>query len=468
MTLTRARRPALLAALIAVGACVSACADSLPSLPSLPKVGDLNPFKKDEPPLPGRRVAVMKADEKLPGELSEAAGPISLPAQRSNDVWTQPGGEPNNAPGHLAFGGTRQTAWSANAGTGSSKLGRVTASPVVFDGKIFTLDADGTVSAFSTSGGAVMWRVQLKPTPAGERVASSFSSQIFSLGASDGGGGYGGGIAVDGGRLYGASGYGGVFALDPSSGKVIWEKNLGVPVRAAPTAVGDRVYIITSEGRFLCLSGIDGTELWATRGLPQQASRVMNVSPAVDHDIVVVPYPSGDVVALKVADGTSIWTESLTRMRTTSQLASLSAAASPAIDNGMVFAVGHAGRMIAAHSATGERVWSLNLPGTQTPCVAGDTVFVVDTTGQLMAIGRMDGKIRWTIKLPGGTTFAGPILAGGNLWLTSNTGQLVGVDASNGKVVGQQDLGDPVFVPPIVAQGRMYVLTDEAKLIALN
>lgn len=464
MRLTYARRPALMAVLIATAACVSACSDSLPSLP---KVGDLNPFKEKEVPLPGRRLAVLKADDKLPGELADATGPIAIPPPRPNDVWTQPGGEPTNAPGHLAFAGSRQTAWSASAGTGSSKVGRVTASPIVYDGKVFTLDADGTVSAFSTSGGSAIWRAQLKPSQ-GDKAAPSFTSQILSLGASDGGGGYGGGIAIDGGRLFGASGYGAVFALDPASGKTVWEKNIGVPIRAAPTAAGDRVYIITSDGRFLCLSGVDGTELWATRGLPQQASRVMNVSAAVDHDIVVVPYPSGDVVALKVADGTAVWTESLTRTRTTSQLTSLSDAASPAIDNGMVFAVGHAGRMIAAQSTTGERVWSLNLPGTQTPCVAGDSVFVVDTTGQLMAVNRKDGKIQWTTKLSGGSTFAGPVLAGGSLWLTSNTGNLVGVDASTGKQTGQQDLGDPVFVAPVVAQGRMYVLTDDAKLIALN
>ena len=30
------------------------------------------------------------------------------------------------------------------------------------------------------------------------------------------------------------------------------------------------------------------------------------------------------------------------------------------------------------------------------------------------------------------------------------------------------DLGDPVYSPPVVAQGRMFVLTDTAKLISLN
>ena len=141
--------------------------------------------------------------------------------------------------------------------------------------------------------------------------------------------------------------------------------------------------------------------------------------------MVVVPYPSGDIVALKVADGQQVWQESLARTRTASAIASMSDAARPAIDQGTVFAVGHGGRMIATQGKTGERLWSLNIPGIQTPWVAGESVFVVDTNGQLMAITRRDGKIQWTAKLPGNGTWSGPTLAGGLLWLTSSRGQLL-------------------------------------------
>jgi outer membrane protein assembly factor BamB len=108
------------------------------------------------------------------------------------------------------------------------------------------------------------------------------------------------------------------------------------------------------------------------------------------------------------------------------------------------------------------------VPSIQQPWVAGSTVFVVDTGGQLLALSRKDGKTRWIVKLPGAKTWSGPVLAGGNLWLTSSTGRLVGVDAGTGKIVQNQDLGQPIYIAPVVAGGRMYVLTDKAKLIALN
>lgn len=443
---------------------LSGCADSLPSLP---KMSDLNPFKEKEVPLPGKRISILPEKQKLPGELADASEPIALPEQQTNESWSQPGGVANNAPGHLALSSSVRQAWTADAGEGSSKVGRVTASPIVADGRVYTLDAAGTVSAFSLGGGSAVWRATLKPTIDPDKKPGFNASNFFSLGGDDGGA-YGGGLAAEGGRLFAASGFGTVIALDPSSGKRIWEKSLGAPIRASPTATPERVFVVTTEGRTYCLSSTDGTELWTARGLPQQASLVLSASPAVDGDTVVVPYPSGDVVALNVADGSPVWSESLTSTRTTSQLAAMSDAARPAIESGVVYAVGHAGRMVATQLKTGERLWSINLPGTQTPWVAGGSVFVVDTNGQLIAVGRHDGRIQWTTKLPGGGTWSGPTLAGGMLWLVSSKGQLAGVEATTGRVGAQQDLGNPVYVPPVVAQGKMFVLTDNAKLIGLN
>lgn len=417
--------------------------------PSLPKIGDLNPFKEKQQPLPGRRIPIVQTTESISSNLADASAPITLPPPRVNDAWPQPGGEPNNAPGHLAINGTPHQVWSASAGAGSSKTGRIMAVPIVYNGRIYTLDAEGKVTAFGPSGTKIF---QISTSPEYETDA----------------GGHGGGLAAEGGRIYVANGYGVVAALEPDTGKMIWQKNLGSPIRAAPTAAADRLFVITMKGRLHCLGAADGAELWVANGLPQPASLTISTSPAVAGDIVVAPYPSGDVIALKVADGTPVWTESLARTRQTSQVASMSDAARPVIDSGTVFAVGHAGRMIATQASTGERLWSVNLPSSQAPWVAGDTVYVIDTSGKLMALSRRDGKTRWTAQMPSAKTWAGPVLASGTLWLVSNAGNVVGVDAATGTVGAQVKLDDTVYIPPIVAQGRMYVLTDSAKLIALN
>jgi outer membrane protein assembly factor BamB len=419
-------------------------------MPSVSDIASLNPFAEKQVPLPGTRVPVVLSEGTTGSvELASADRPISLPPPRQNDAWAQPGGVPSNAPGHLALPASIRTVWTADVGTGSSKYGRLTASPIVADGRVLTLDAAGRVTALNASG-AVAWRTSLVPEKGTDTNA------------------FGGGLAAEGGRVFVATGHGIVAALDMQGGKKLWDKNVGSPVRSAPTVVNGRVLAVTTDGRTVALAGHDGAEMWAYRGLPERASLLTGASPAFSGDVAVVPYPSGDVVAIRVADGTVAWQESLSRTRAASSLGSMSDAASPAIEGNTVFAIGHGGRMVATELRTGERVWSVNVAGIQMPYVAGDSVYVVDTSGQLIAMSRRDGKALWTARLAGGKSWAGPVLAGGRLWLASDTGKLVGVNAAGGKVETQLDLGAPVYIAPVVANGRMYVLTDKARLIALH
>ena len=148
---TAARTGLAIVAGVVVAIALAGCSDSLPSMP---KIGDLNPFAEKQKPLPGTRIPVVQAAEKIPGDLAAADKPIVLPPPVANDGWTQPGGKASNAPGHLALASAVRPAWSADAGTGSSSAGKLTASPIVYDERIYTLDAAARISTFSLSDGS--------------------------------------------------------------------------------------------------------------------------------------------------------------------------------------------------------------------------------------------------------------------------------------------------------------------------
>ncbi len=407
-----------------------------------------NPFAEDEERLPGERIAVITD----PSEFNNSQivpKPVSLPAARANASWTQPGGVPSNSLGHLALSGNLRQVWSADAGTGSSSSGRLSAVPLVAGGKVFTLDAGGRVSAFSTSSGANVWSTSL--TPENEKRAA----------------GFGGGLALDGGTLYAATGYGTAVAIDPGTGAVRWTKRLGEPVRSAPTAAAGMIFFVSTNNNLYAVSTGSGEIAWKKRGLPQAVTLLSNASPAVAGGIVVAPFPAGDVIAYQTGSGEQTWRDSLTRTSGASAAGVLGDPARPVVDRGIVYAVSHGGRMVATSLASGARVWTRNIASTQMPWVAGDTIFVVDVSGRLMALGRNDGQARWLAELPS-SRWSGPVLAGNQVWVVSSKGVLIGVDARSGQVTSQVDLDEDVFVAPVVAGGRMYIITDDADLIALN
>ncbi|MFX8875741.1 hypothetical protein ABTM97_19435, partial [Acinetobacter baumannii] len=60
-------------AVLAIGGCASEDG------PELPKLGDLNPFKEKQTPLPGRRITLSQDAPRVPTELASADTSVVLP-----------------------------------------------------------------------------------------------------------------------------------------------------------------------------------------------------------------------------------------------------------------------------------------------------------------------------------------------------------------------------------------------------
>jgi outer membrane protein assembly factor BamB len=410
--------------------------------------GFKNPFKKQKTPLPGERISIIPDATYKP---SAKAGRVSVPPPHVNASWTQPGGDASNSLGDLSLDGQLRKLWAVNVGEGSSKrTGGLSAVPLYYGGRIYTLDAAGTVTCVQASSGAKVWSAST--TPKGE------SSRV----------GYGGGLAIDGGYLFATTGYGTVVAFDANSGQVVWNQRTGEPIRSSPTASRGKVFFVSSDSEIHCLDAKTGKELWKKHGLPEPAALLSNVSPAVGRSIVLAPFPAGDLVAFDISNGKVKWTETLMGTRDTIASSVLADPARPVIDGGAIFAISHSGRMISSSESSGTRRWSQSIASTQMPWVAGSSVFVVDTEGKVLALSRRNGGVQWVTDLSGSARWSGPVLAGGKLWLVSGEGDLVSLDAHTGQKLSEINLDVPVYITPIVAGGRMYILTDDAQLIALG
>jgi len=421
-------------------------------------VGDILPGKVDEEVLTGERRAVLKnSSQSLGVDVDASQNPVIIPQAFVNPNWAQPGGRPSNAVEHLALSSRPKQLWNISAGNGSSNDGRLTASPIVVGNFIFVLDTRATVRAFSTTNGGALWSVALTPKDEEEDE------------------GFGGGIAAGDGKLFAVTGFGTVAALDLASGKEIWARELGVPIRSSPTVKDGRVYATTVNNEIFALNTSDGQTAWKFKGVSESAGLLASTSPAVGGGYVIAPYSSGDIVAFREADGAPVWTDSLSKTGSLSSLAQMNdISGRPVIFNGQVYAISHGGLFSSLDLKTGQRLWGRDISGVQTPWVAGDTVFVLSLENQVLALSRSDGKVRWITSLDEMTKaktkpqWSGPVLAGGRLWLVSSQGQAVTLSPRNGKKVGSFSVGGGLFIPPIVANKTIYFLTDSANLIAMR
>ena len=68
--------------------------------------------------------------------------------------------------------------------------------------------------------------------------------------------------------LFGSSADDQVYALDAKSGRVAWRFFTGGPVRFAPAAWKDRVFVVSDDGHLYALALSDGKVLWKHRACP--------------------------------------------------------------------------------------------------------------------------------------------------------------------------------------------------------
>ncbi len=151
------------------------------------------------------RTAVI-GTEPEPGALAPKpvlAQSIALPAAQANADWTARAGNSAHHIAHVALPGPLSPLWTASIGAGEGRKNRIAADPVVAGGRIFTLDANATVTATGTNG-ATLWQADL--TPAADRAGEAS----------------GGGIAFGEGRVFVTTGFGELVALDPATGGVAW------------------------------------------------------------------------------------------------------------------------------------------------------------------------------------------------------------------------------------------------------
>jgi outer membrane protein assembly factor BamB len=132
-------------------------------------------------------------------------------------------------------------------------------------------------------------------------------------------------VSVGDGQIYTIGKFPGgesVVALDSNDGSVLWNRtsttaspsNGGYPgPRCTPTLDGDRLYVISSDGKLACLKRSDGSLLWTRDFVKEWRGRVphwgYSESPLVDGELVLGT-PGGSeamIVALNKNTGEEVW-----------------------------------------------------------------------------------------------------------------------------------------------------------------
>lgn len=411
-------------------------------------------------PLPGERLPVLASVRGLEADDAAANRPFSLPEPRVNTDWPFAGGPADHAPGHVALPRPIGEVWRASIGSGTGYRQRLTAAPIAGADTVYAMDAFGWVTALDAARGNRRWQTDTRPRR-------------------DRDGAMGGAIALVDDTIYAVTGLAEVMAINAQNGEIKWRAPMPAPARGGIAVAGGRILAPTVENHLVGFSTEDGSRLWSFRATPVLALIVGQPSPAVQGDLAVAGFASGEIVAVRVSDGRVVWNESLGSSRAAAaSMADISAiTALPVIDRGRVFAIGMGGASASLDLRSGRRVWERDIGGTVTPSVAGDWLFAVSRDSDALCLGRDDGRVRWITRLPrfeneerrrNPITWGAPVLAGGRVLVAGSHGQLFELDPASGEIMSRLRLPAGVTLQPAIANNSAYLLTDNGNIVCLR
>ncbi|MEO8450583.1 MAG: PQQ-binding-like beta-propeller repeat protein [Gemmatimonadota bacterium] len=338
----------------------------------------------------------------------------------------------------------------------------VRSSPAVTATRVFIGSGDGYLYAIERAAGRVVWRFA-----AGGAVDAS--------------------PAVAGGLVIAATLTGRIFAVDEVAGRLRWSMRTGpaLPLngpRAAgwdlyassPVVAGKTIVIGGQDGGVYALDLTTGRLLWRA-----ETNGRVRATPAVLGGMVVVGSFDGRIYALDLATGAKRWVHHTIGDTLDSRKAGFDRRAvqsSAALAGGGVFVGSRDGGLYMLDAATGERRWRFTHRGSWvvgSPAVQGGRAYVGSSDGHfLQAVEAATGKEVWRLEV-GSNILSSPLLIGDALIVGSAntgapTGELLAVDRETGRVRWRLRFGDAVWSSPVVADGEIYVGSDDGGVYAIN
>ncbi|HKY19736.1 MAG TPA: PQQ-binding-like beta-propeller repeat protein [Vicinamibacterales bacterium] len=290
----------------------------------------------------------------------------------------------------------------------------MSAAPAAGDGLVFA-GSDGLIEARSKRDGRAQWR-----RPITGKVTSLY---------------------WDTGWLLASTETGPLLAIRATDGEIMWQRDLGASLQAAPAPAGDRVYLPLKDGRVVALSLTTGEEIW-THKLSEAAAGILPVG-----DRVFVNAHDNHLHALETKDADTDW-----KWPTGSDLLGL-----PVLDEKRVYFVALDNVLRGHNRNNGTMEWKRVLPMRPFtgPLLSGQTLIMAGIASELRGYDTSDGKQVGEIIVKGAESeemllAAPPYLTSQDLViLLSRGGQMRALGSSSVPAVAPSEAGAPTTPPSV-------------------
>ncbi len=279
-----------------------------------------------------------------------------------------------------------------------------------------------------------------------------------------------GGISSAYGKIYIGSENGKVFAIDEESGEQLWAANVNGEVLADPVADSNLIMVHTSRGMLIALSQDSGEERWTINTEVPNLTLRGDSTPVAVSGGVFWGTASGRLAAAIVDRGQLIWQQPIGTPQGATEIDRLvDVDASPIVLGGNLYIVGINGNLTSIDLRSGEASWKRKYSSANDMASDGGRLFLITDKDHLVAVDARSGTELWTNDQLEHRLLTAPVIINRYIVVGDAEGYLHWIDRSTGEFVAQQLVDDSGFaVGPISLDDGYLVVTRQGSVKKLT
>lgn len=251
-----------------------------------------------------------------------------------------------------------------------------------------------------------------------------------------------GGIAVADRHVFIGTENGYVAALDAQTGELVWDATVPGEVLAAPAADEGVLVVNTGSGSLFGFNTRTGEQLWRHEGdTPPLTLRGIS-GPIASNGGTIVGTPTGKIQVNLIESGVLAWETAIAKPSGATELERIvDIDTTPVLFGGTIYTVSYNGTLAAVELRSGRIIWNREYASFRNLTIDGNKMFVVDNSSNVYALDRRNGVELWS---QGGlksrsVTAATPV--GEYVVVGDNWGFLHWIEQETGTIVARLDVG---------------------------
>ncbi|MBC7466598.1 MAG: PQQ-binding-like beta-propeller repeat protein [Bdellovibrio sp.] len=267
-------------------------------------------------------------------------------------------------------------------------------------------------------------------------------------------------------RLFVGSNNGKMYSIDLTNGSVLWTFDTKSEAVAEPLLFDGSLYFISGSQSIFALDAATGKQLWTYNR--QDTSNLMTIrggsKPALSNGILYVGFSDGSLVSFNAKTGSQQWEISLNKNTRFKDIDS-----SPIVDGDYLYINSYDDKLYCVSKNKGEIVWSVKSGGVSTPVISGDRIIFGSSKSEMISVYKKDGKEFWRFKSDKGI-MTDPVLFKGFVVAGESQGSLILLDLLTGAKKASFDPGRGVFSRPTVQadQNNIYFISGEGNAYSIR